>query len=260
MHPALTQTNHRPWPLPNRPWLFRQSWRDLLFMHWPIAASALRPPIPDQLTIQQFDGAAWLGVVPFRMTDVTARFLPSIPGISAFPELNVRTYVEYKGVPGVWFFSLDASNSIAVKIAQRFFHLPYVHATMTCRAEGDAVAFHSERTDPKAAKARFIARYEPTAPAQLALPGSLDHFLTERYCLYAQTPRGRLMRGEVHHGPWPLQPARIDVESNELPGVHGLIVDDPAHPPVVHFARRVDVVLWPFESADDTTISPITAT
>jgi uncharacterized protein YqjF (DUF2071 family) len=248
MHPSLRQLDHRPWPLPARPWVFRQSWRDLLFLHWPVEPAALAPHIPDGLTLQTFDGVAWLAVVPFRMTGVSARWLPDVPGLSAFPELNVRTYVERDGVPGVWFLSLDADHRLAVRVARRFFHLPYVYAQMSCRSDGEAIVYRSERPGP-GPRARFAARYEPVGPPCPAESGTLDHFLTERYCLYARTPRGDFLRGQVHHVAWPLQEARVAIDANELPAANGIDVDaaGPAH---VRFARRVDVVLWPLEAVD----------
>src|SRR5262245_4268389 len=125
MHASLSHIDHRPWALPRGRWTMRQSWCDLLFAHWRVPVSALRPLIPARLKIQEFDGSAWLGAVPFRMTGVMYRPLPDLPWISAFPELNLRTYVECDGKPGVWFFSLDATNPLAVWAARRFFHLPY---------------------------------------------------------------------------------------------------------------------------------------
>jgi uncharacterized protein YqjF (DUF2071 family) len=131
VHPALTTLEHRPWPIPKRPWMGRQSWHDLAFLHWPIAAAALRPLVPPSLEVQEFEGTSYIGVVPFRMTDVAPRLLPSMPWLSAFPELNVRLYVERDGKPGVWFLSLDAANPVAVWAARRFFHLPYYLASMS---------------------------------------------------------------------------------------------------------------------------------
>jgi len=125
MHPALAETDHRPWAIPERPWAWRQRWCDLLFAHWPVPVAALRHLVPEALTIQQFGGTSWVGVVPFRMEGVTMRGLPEMPGLSAFLELNLRLYVEYQGRPGVWFLSLDASNPPAVWAARTFFHLPY---------------------------------------------------------------------------------------------------------------------------------------
>jgi uncharacterized protein YqjF (DUF2071 family) len=163
MHPALSQLEHRPWPLPYKPWHWRQSWHDLLFAHWPIPAAALRPLVPAGLTVQEFGGTSWIGLVPFRMTDVMRRGLPDLPWVSAFPELNVRLYVEHNGRPGVWFLSLDAANPLAVWAARRFFHLPYFQARMSLTAEGDGIRYSSWRAGRSlpariVRPGRFIAR------------------------------------------------------------------------------------------------------
>jgi uncharacterized protein len=236
MHPAFARIDHLPWPLPRRPWVGRQSWHDLLFAHWPVPAAAVRRLVPAGLEIDEHQGTSWVGVVPFRMTGVTARGLPDLPGLSAFAELNVRLYVVRDGKPGVWFLSLDAASAAAVWTARRFFHLPYFHARMSVSGDGE-IRYASER---RAAPVRFSARYWPTGPASEARPGTLEHFLTERYCLYAQAEDG-LRRLEIHHPPWPLQPAAAEIACNELLAPHDLQVSGS---PVLHFARRLDVVMW----------------
>src|SRR6188768_2250383 len=170
MHPALTRLEHRPWPVAKRRWTWRQSWCDLLFAHWPVAAATLRPLIPPELELQQFGGSCWLGLVPFRMAGVMRRPLPDLPWVSAFPELNVRTYVERDGKAGVWFFSLDASNALAVWAAKRFFHLPYYRASMRVVSRGDAIEYRSDRT---AGAATFDARYGPVGAPYAAASGTV---------------------------------------------------------------------------------------
>src|SRR5690349_6818644 len=179
MHPALAQIGHRPWPLPREAWTWRQSWRDLLFAHWPVPAETLRPLVPRGVEVQEFDGTSWIGVVPFRMTGVMRRPLPDVPGVSAFPELNVRLYVTRDGKPGVWFLSLDATNPLAVWAARRFFFLPYHRARMSLTRLGGAIQYRSSRPG-----AELKASYQPISEPYLAAPGSLEHWLTERYCLY----------------------------------------------------------------------------
>jgi uncharacterized protein YqjF (DUF2071 family) len=244
VHPAFDHVDHRPWALPERGWSWRQTWCDLLFAHWPIPAAALRPLVPAELTIQEFDGSAWIGVVPFRMQGVMRRPLPDLPGVSAFPELNLRLYVEAEGKPGVWFLSLDAANRLAVWAARRFFHLPYFHSAMSLAGTPQRVDYRSLRRAEPAGLA-FVGSYAPTGPVYQATHGSLEHWLTERYCLYARSPRGELLRAEVHHHPWPLQPAEAEIERNELLAPHGLSVE--GAPALLHFSRHLDVAIWPLE-------------
>ena len=241
MHPALSRIEHRPWSLPKGRWTWRQSWCDLLFAHWPIKAAALRPLVPAGLNLEEFDGTAWIGVVPFRMEGVMRRPLPDLPGISAFAELNVRLYVECDGKPGVWFLSLDAANGLAVWAARRFFYLPYFKAKMDCAVAGEEIDFVSRRVGGGVG---FAAVYGPQGAVYNARPGSLEHWLTERYCLYAQARSGALFRAEVQHWPWPLQAAKARIDRNQMLEPHGLAV---AGAPLLHFARRLDVVVWPLE-------------
>ena len=237
VHPALSQVEHRPWPLPRGPWTWRQSWRDLLFAHWRVPASELRGLVPRALNVDELDGSSWVGVVPFRMTGVMRRPLPDIPGLSAFPELNVRLYVELGGRPGVWFLSLDAANALAVWAARRFFHLPYFHARMSLAEQQGQIAYASHRPG-----ATLAATYAPIGEPYRSAKGSLEHWLTERYCLYAQSPDGALWRNDIHHPPWPLQAARADFRENTMLKVHGLSPGGP--PELLHFARRLDVIVW----------------
>jgi uncharacterized protein YqjF (DUF2071 family) len=223
------------------------TWHDLLFAHWPVAAAALRPLVPAALEVDTFDGAAWIGVVPFRMSGVRVRGTPALPGPGAFAELNVRTYVKGGTKPGVWFFSLDAASRVAVRAARRWFHLPYFDASMSCAADGDDVVYRSRRTHAGAPPAEFAARYGPSGPESRATPGSLDRWLTERYCLYAADPGGTLLRGEIHHAPWPLQAAHAEIDVNSMADAAGVLL--PAVPPRLLFARRLDVIGWSSERA-----------
>ena len=220
-----------------------QRWHDLLFAHWPVPADSLRPLIPDTLEIEQFDGSAWIGIVPFRMSAVRLRITPAVPGLSAFPELNVRTYVTDGKKSGVWFLSLDARNPVAVAIARRWYHLPYFRARMSCKADGDGITYRSARTHRGAPGASLVGRYGPTGPVtEPAAVETFDHWLTERYCLYALDPRGGLWRGEIDHAPWPLQPAEAEFEIDGLTDGWGISLPD--RPPVLHFARRLDIRAW----------------
>lgn len=240
MHPSLAYIDHRPWPMRTAPWTWRQSWRELLFAHWPVPADVLQPLVPEPLTIQEFDGTSWLALVPFRMTGVMLRPLPDLPWVSAFPEVNVRIYVEHGGKPGVWFLSLDASNPLAVWAARRFFHLPYFRARMSLTRRGEWVDYRSERLEGPGAE--LTASYRPKSAPYLAAPGTLEHFVTERYCLYARAPDGSVWRNEVHHQPWPLQKAEAEIRTNTLFAPHGLAVHGP--PALLHYAHEIDVVVW----------------
>jgi uncharacterized protein len=246
VHPAFNRTDHRPWDLPKRAWSWRQTWRDLLFAHWPIPSRALRPLVPPPLEVQEFDGTSWVGLVPFRMDGVMWRPLPDLPWVSAFPEMNLRLYVEHGGKPGVWFVSLDAANPLAVWAARRFFHLPYFRATMSLREEAGKIHYRSTR----ATAARPVvlgATYWPTSDVYEARRGTLEHFLTERYCLYARAPDGAILRTEVHHLPWPLQRAAAELHENTVAAHQDVNVGGPAA--FLHFSRRLDVVVYPPERA-----------
>ncbi len=239
---VLARTEHRPYPLPGGPWALAMSWHDLLFMHWPVAADTLRPLILPSLHLDTFDSSAWLGVVPFRMSGVRPRFLPEVPWLSDFPELNLRTYVSAEGKPGIWFFSLDAHNKIAVRLARATFKLPYYDAQMSCRVSGPEVRYSSIRTHRGAPPARFEGRYRPTGEAFESRPDSLENFLTERYCLYTADNRRRLRRGDIHHHVWPLQGAEAGVQTLDMTAQIG--VELPQTEPLLHYARRLDVVAW----------------
>jgi uncharacterized protein YqjF (DUF2071 family) len=219
---VLDRISHRPWPLPAGPWIMAQSWHDLLFAHWPIDPALLRPHIPAALQIDVFEGQAWIAVVPFRMSGVRLRWTPALPWLSAFPEMNVRTYVNAGGKPGVWFFSLDARNPVAVAIARAWFHLPYFRAQMGCEERDSWIHYRSERRHPGAAAGIFEGRYRPAGEMFEPKPGSLEHFLTERYCLYAAGSRGRIYRGEIHHPPWRLQAAEAEFARNSMVEAAGL--------------------------------------
>ena len=238
----LGETSHRPYPVPQGSWALSMKWHDVLFMHWPVPAGWLRPLIPPSLELDSFDGSAWLGVVPFRMSGVKPRYLPSVPLLSNFPEINLRTYVTRNGKPGVWFFSLDAHNPVAVRLARATFSLPYFDAKMSSRSSGDTVAYRSVRTHKGAPPATFVGRYRPTDVRFDSGPGTLENFLTERYCLYSADGRGHVRRGDIHHKLWTLQGAEVEVEEMEMTGQIGVTL--PRTEPVIHLARRLDVVAW----------------
>ena len=243
MPPLPAELSPRCYPSPTSPWVMAQSWHDLLFMHWPVDPVQLAKVLPPQLPLDTFEGQAYLAVVPFRMSGVRPRLFPPVPGLSAFPELNVRTYVTIAGKPGVYFFSLDAGNAIAVAIARALFHLPYYNARMALSRAGDEIAYASERTHRGAASAALHAIYRPVAPVEYALPGSLEYWLTARYCMYPVDASGQVYRGEIDHPPWPLQRAKVDLSSCTMTNPIPLPLT--GAPPLVHFSQRLDVVVWP---------------
>ena len=220
-----------------------QTWHDLLFAHWPIELDALRAHVPDGFPIDLFEGQAWIGVVPFRMTNVAPRGVPALPWVSAFPELNVRTYVRVNGRPGVYFFSLDAANPVAVGVARTLVHLPYFTAEMTVEPEEDGwIRYESRRKSSKSAKAELAARYRPTGPVVPPVDGTLEHFLTERYCLFTVDSSSRAFSLDIHHPPWPLQAAEAVFERNTMAEAAGIRL--PSTAPLLHFSRRQDMVAW----------------
>ena len=251
----LRNVAHRPWPLPAGPWVMTQSWHDLLFAHWPVDAEELRALIPEPLEIDTFDGRAWLAVVPFRMTNVRLRGTPAVPWLSAFPELNMRTYVTYDGEPGVWFFSLDAGNSLAVAIARAWFHLPYFRARMRCTESNGWIDYASQRNHSGATPAALQGRYRPVAPVFFPQRGTLEHFLTERYGLYALDGSRRLIRGDIHHRPWPLQQAQAEFAKTTMAESIGIALKPQ---PLLHFARRQDVLVWPPRTCSESQVQVLT--
>jgi uncharacterized protein len=217
-------------------YLLAQSWRDLLFAHWPVPANMLEPWLPPGIPLDRFSGEAWVTVAPFLMTGIRFRGTPTLPYLSTTLELNLRTYVTVGDRPGIFFFSLDAASPLAVRVARRFFHLPYFDAHMSSSESGGMVDYRSSRRQTPAA---FHARYRPTGPATLSRPGTLDHFLTERYCFYTTDQSGQILRGDISHEPWPLQPAEAELLENGLTLTWNIELPDT--PPLLHFAKRVDV-------------------
>ncbi|HEY7362530.1 MAG TPA: DUF2071 domain-containing protein [Methylomirabilota bacterium] len=239
---GLLPADHRPWPLPAEPWIMAQTWEDLVFLHWPVPRAALQALLPGSLEVETFHGSAWLAITPMRVTGLRLRGLPAFPGASSFPEINVRTYVTVDDRPGVVFFSLDAGSALAVATARLWYLLPYFRATCsTVRADG-RVRFESRRPAPVSPPAELAVDYEPSGDPALATRGSLAWWLTERYCLYAFDADGAMYRAEVHHRPWPLQSARVEIRHNTMARPLGLHLPDT--PLLAHFSARLDVRVW----------------
>jgi hypothetical protein len=218
----------------------RMTWHELCFLHWRLEPDVLAPLLPDGLEPDTFDGAAWIGVVPFRMTGVHPRVIPRRNASAEFNELNVRTYVTVDGKPGVWFFSLDANDAIIVRFARLAFGLPYLDARIEVERDGDTIDYRSRRTHLGAGLAELKVRYGPAGVPETSVPGSLEHFLTERYCLYSSRA-GRIFRQEINHGPWPLQPAEAAIELCTMTQPLGIELGPK---PVAHYASELEVVAW----------------
>jgi uncharacterized protein len=233
----------------------RQNWHDLLFAHWEIPPEQVRPLVPAGLDLDLFNGQSYVAVAPFHMSGIRARMIPALPGLRRFPELNVRTYVRYRDVPGVYFFSLDAANLPAVWSARAAYGLPYFYAAMSARSSGEAVEYSSRRgqaaglnepglNEPdlnEQGHAEFRGRYWPVSEPKRREKDSLEYFLTERYCLYA-VRRGKLIRACIHHLPWPLQDAEAEIEVNTMARAAGIHL--PENQPLLHFSRFLEVLIW----------------
>jgi uncharacterized protein YqjF (DUF2071 family) len=229
-----------PHPEPAGPWAMQQRWHDLLFAHWPVSVDAVRPLVPAPLAIDTHGGTAWIGVIPFHMTDVRVRVAPPVPTANAFAELNVRTYVTHGGRRGVWFFSLDAASTLAVIGARVGARLPYYRATIDCSRDDRGISFRSERwnADPPAV---FEARYRPEDGETIPDPNSLSYFLTERYCLFSGDA-DELWRVDIHHPRWRLHAAQADILCNTMIEAAGL--DTPDIGPKLHYSAFQDVRFW----------------
>jgi uncharacterized protein len=243
---AHTSAEHRPWPLPDRSWLMGQSWLDLLFAHWRVDEERLRRVVPPELELETIDGSAWIGITPFELRALRLRLTLPAPFVSAFPELNVRTYVTVDGKPGIYFLSLDAGSRLAVAAARRTYRFPYFLANMSVRRRGGQVEYRSSRIPGSGPAAGFAASYAPRGEPFAADPDSLEWKLTERYCAYTLDEEGRVLRAEIHHRPWELYRAEAEIAANTMTAPFGIELEGE---PLLHLARRQDVVIWPHEIA-----------
>lgn len=236
---------HRPWSLPNLPWTMTQTWNDLLFAHYPVKIEVLQKLVPDVLPVDSFDGMGWIGVVPFHMTDIRLRGFPPVPGTNRFPELNVRTYVTLDGKPGVFFFSLDATNLLAVKMARMLYHLPYEEANIGLKRDGTTIEYNSKRRG--GLQAELICSYRPISEPYYAAKGSFDEWMAERYCLYTINPKGVPLRCDILHEPWLLQNAEADFRRNTMLSGQGIQAE--SEEPILHFSKIMKVRIWPLVRA-----------
>jgi uncharacterized protein len=243
---VLSETSHRPWPLPEESWLMGQTWVNLLFAHWRVPEEALRAVVPPQLPIDTHDGSAWIGVTPFYVRGLRLRGTLPAPLFSAFPELNVRTYVSVEGKPGIYFLSLDADSRVAVAAARRAYRLPYFRSRIEVRQDQEgAIGYDLLRTSDDGPPAYFKARYGGGGEQLPIREGSLERWLTERYCLYTLDDAGRIRRGNIHHPPWPLHEGWAEVETNTMAMPFGIELEGE---PLLHFSPRQDVVVWPLQA------------
>jgi uncharacterized protein YqjF (DUF2071 family) len=238
MENLLRITAYRPWPVPKGVWIMKQTWDDLLFAHWPVNPDMVRRYISPGLHVDTFDGQAWLGIVPFQVSGLRLRAAPPVPGISRFAEVNVRTYVTRGGKPGVWFFSLDATNALAVWGARWAFHLPYFRAHIRCNNEHGWTHYSVARTT-----ATLETRYRGVGDVFHAIPGTFEHFACERYCLYTSDKKSRLIRCEIHHAPWPLQRGEAIIKDNTMAQAVGIAIN-PTQLPIFNFAKTQEVLVW----------------
>jgi uncharacterized protein len=218
----------------------KQNWHDLLFAHWALEPAKLRPLVPPELELDVLDGAAYVAVTPFWMGGVRGRMMPPLPFVRTFCELNVRTYVRYKDIPGVFFFSLDAGSFPAVMGARKTYKLPYFHAAMLVRSDGREFQYSSSRLqEPRPAD--FHARYWPVSEPRVRQKNSIEYFLTERYCLYT-VHAGTVLRAYIHHAPWQLQDAGAEIRVNTVPKADGLEL--PGIPVLLHYSKSLEVLVW----------------
>jgi hypothetical protein len=225
--------------------VMRQVWHHLAFLHWEVAAEDVARLLPPGLEVDLFEGRAYVGLVPFTITGTRPPLLPPLPRLSRFHEVNLRTYVRPRGGGagdrGVWFFSLDAASRLAVAGARAVYKLPYFYARMAMAVNGDAVDYSSRRAVRKGIPPLVVCRYRPTGPAAPAAAGTLEHFLIERYLLYAWTG-ARLRSARVAHAPYPVQPAAVSDLEETLTAAAGLA--RPRGAPLAHYARMVDVRIY----------------
>jgi uncharacterized protein len=238
----LQNTAHRPWPLPRGPWILEQGWYDLLFAHWPVHPDRIRALLPANLELDTFATEAWVTLTPLRVT-VRPRGLIPLSGMFSFPELNFRTYVRYKSIPGIFFFSLDAASLLAVWGARAFYRLPYFRASMRAAAAQSGFVFESRRSS---GPALFRSQYQPVSTPYHASAGTLEHWLTERYCLYVASGR-HVWRAEIHHAPWPLQKTEAEIESNTVAEAAGVSLSP--NPALMGFSASQEVLIWPLQKA-----------
>lgn len=237
------ETAQRPWPLPETPWVQRMRWHDPFFVHWPVAVDSLRRLVPKELSIDTFEGAAWVGITGFELSKVGLRYLPDVPLAPKFLALAVRTYVMAEGKPGVWFLSIDVSNKIIAILGRPVIGVPFFNAQMSQEDGYGGRSLWSRRSHRNASAPEFEALFSPFGDPFRAEPNSLESFLMERYCFYTASPDGAVFRTELHHKPWILQPVDGTCLRNDYLSCHQ--IEEPTALPLFHVGRTIDVVTYP---------------
>ena len=219
-----------------------QGWYDLLFAHWTCSMQRIRDLVPPELEVDAYAGQAWVSIASFHLR-LRPRGLSAMGKFWYFPELNFRTYVRFREHGGIFFFSLDAGSLAAVLGARAFFCVPYFHSRMQIASEGSQVRFKSDR---RFSNASFLADYQPTSAVYEAVAGSLEHWLTERYCFFT-TVSGKVFRTDIHHVPWPIQKAEAEISVSTVAGAAGVPLNGP--PALVGYVKQQEVLVWPLRRA-----------
>jgi hypothetical protein len=235
----LKETEHRNSPMPKGPWLMTQKWEDLLFLNFPVTPETMRQHIPSGLELDTYEGKAWITVIPFRITDMRMRMLPSFPYIRKFLELNVRTYVKKDGIPGIYFFSLDASKLLPV-LGARMTTLPYYYAKMNMKKKGDWFHYYSKRRSLE--NPIFKGKYKPISKSFYPENGTLNHWLVERYYLWTEV-KSILLAGGIHHLRWEVAEAEAQLQQQEYPP----FLSDTSNEMIFLYASSIRVLFWPFK-------------
>lgn len=227
--------------MPAGPWIMTQTWHNLLFLHAPIEPESLRPLVPPSVELDTFEGQAWLGVVAFRLSKIRLCGFPEIGLVSHFNEINLRTYVTQRDIPGVLFLSMDADHPLAISLARPMFRLPYTPANILVRRTSRGLSIAGERTSGSGMGAQFRAIYRPHGPVYTSCRGTLEHWLTERYCYYSVS-KDHTYRCDIFHPPWPLQCACASIARNTLAESLGLHTE-PGEP-TLHYAHKLTALIW----------------
>lgn len=247
LHKEFLETAQRPFPLPRGPWVMTQTWYDLLFSHWQVPETLLRAHIPSILDIDLFEGTAWVGIIPFKVNHMRMRGLPEMPFLHSYLELNVRTYVTYKGTPGIYFFSLDADKLLAVLAAKIGSLLPYRLASMNMESKGDLVHFRSNVKHAVNQKEILDISYHSISEPFLPAEDSLEYWLYERYC-FLTVKGNHLYRGDIHHDRWRVSKAQADIHINSMASFLQPHYFEPE--PLLHICPEKQVFAWMLEKLE----------